>query len=112
MPYDKVLNNQRCQRYERLEDMDKYTASIEEREEYFSHIQALEIYYSLEWTTLSSARLRRKWIATWDGGNNDVPFFASDLHICLVDSLWPTDEEHYYPGETNVRMADMVLITI
>jgi predicted GTPase len=45
MPYDKVLNNQRCQRYERLEVMDKYTVSIEEREEYFSHIQAFEIFF-------------------------------------------------------------------
>lgn len=47
----------------------------------------------------------------WDGGNNDVPFYKPDIHITLVDSLRPTDETHYYPGETNVRMADMVLIS-
>ena len=46
----------------------------------------------------------------WDGGNNDVPFFKPDLHITLVDSLRPLDETAYYPGETNVRMADMIVI--
>lgn len=50
-------------------------------------------------------------IILWDGGNNDVPFFAPDVHLCLVDSLRPTDEQHYYPGETNVRMADAILIS-
>lgn len=50
-------------------------------------------------------------IILWDGGNNDVPFYKPDLHITLVDALRPMDEEHYYPGETNVRMADAVLIT-
>lgn len=46
----------------------------------------------------------------WDGGNNDAPFFKPDLHITLVDSLRPLDEKAYYPGETNVRMADMIVI--
>lgn len=49
-------------------------------------------------------------VILWDGGNNDVPFFKPDLHITLVDSLRPTDETGYYPGETNVRMADMIVI--
>ena len=46
----------------------------------------------------------------WDGGNNDFPFYKPDIHITLVDSLRPMDEAHYYPGEINVRMADMVVI--
>jgi len=50
-------------------------------------------------------------VVIWDGGNNDFPFYLPDLHITLVDALRPTDEEHYYPGEINVRMADVVLIS-
>jgi predicted GTPase len=50
-------------------------------------------------------------VVIWDGGNNDLPFYKPDVHITLVDALRPADEEHYYPGETNVRMADMILIT-
>lgn len=49
-------------------------------------------------------------VIIWDGGNNDFPFYKPDLNICLVDSLRPADELHYFPGETNVRMADTVLV--
>jgi predicted GTPase len=112
MPYDKVLNNQRCQRYERLEDMDKYNCTIEEREEYFRHIQdGTLLFAGVDYPMILHEAEREADVVIWDGGNNDVPFFKPDLHICLVDSLRPTDEEHYYPGETNVRLADMILIT-
>lgn len=50
-------------------------------------------------------------VIIWDGGNNDLPFFRPDLHITLVDSIRPMDEEHYYPGEANVRVADAILVT-
>jgi predicted GTPase len=50
-------------------------------------------------------------VILWDGGNNDVSFIKPNLHMTLVDSLRPLDEASYYPGETNVRMADMVVIT-
>lgn len=50
-------------------------------------------------------------IIIWDGGNNDLPFFKPDLHICMIDSLRPSDQNHFYPGETNVRLADIVLLS-
>ena len=46
----------------------------------------------------------------WDGGNNDLPFYRPDLHIVIADPLRPGDERRYHPGETNVRMADVVVV--
>jgi len=49
-------------------------------------------------------------IILWDGGNNDTPFFKSDLEIVVVDPHRPGHEVSYHPGETNVRRADVVII--
>ncbi|GAX10449.1 hypothetical protein FisN_21Lh147 [Fistulifera solaris] len=111
MPYDKNLLNQRCQRYEKMEDMDKYDCTIEEREEYFRHIeQGTLLFAGVDYPMILREAEKDADIIIWDGGNNDLPFYKPNLHICLVDSLRPSDEIRYFPGETNVRMADVVLV--
>jgi len=112
MPYDKDLDSQRCQRYEVEEDMDKYNCTIEEREEYFGHIRdGTLLFAGVDYPLILREAEKEADIILWDGGNNDLPFYKPDLHITLVDSLRPTDQEHYYPGEINVRLADMVLLS-
>ena len=49
-------------------------------------------------------------VIVWDGGNNDLPFYAPDLAIVVVDPLRAGDELAYHPGETNLRMAQVVVI--
>jgi predicted GTPase len=111
MPYDKDLMKQRVQRYETLADLDKYDCTVEEREEYVGHIQEGTLLFAgVDYAAILEAAEKEADIVLWDGGNNDVPFFEPDVHICVVDSLRPKDEAHYYPGETNVRMADAILI--
>ena len=94
-----------------MEDMDKYDCTIEEREEYFRHIeQGTLLFAGVDYPMILREAEMDADIIIWDGGNNDLPFYKPDLHICLVDSLRPSDEIRYFPGETNVRMADVVLV--
>lgn len=94
-----------------MEDMDKYDCTIEEREEYFRHIeQGTLLFAGVDYPMILREAEKDADVIIWDGGNNDLPFYKPDLHICLVDSLRPSDEIRYFPGETNVRMADVVLV--
>lgn len=103
--------SQRCQRYETLDDLDKYHCTIEEREEYYRHIEEGTLLFAgVDYPMILREAEKEADVILWDGGNNDASFFKPDLHICLVDSLRATDENHYYPGETNVRMADAILV--
>ncbi|HYK91928.1 MAG TPA: GTPase, partial [Acidobacteriota bacterium] len=111
MPYGD-LNAQRCQRYEKLDDLDKYRCTIEEREEYESHIQQGHILYAgVDYEEILRNAEREADIILWDGGNNDLPFYCPDLHIVLVDAHRPGHEMRYYPGEANLRMAQVVMIS-
>jgi predicted GTPase len=111
MPYAEDLNGQRMQRYEKLEDMDKYECTIEEREEYYTHIVAGNLLFAgVDYEMILREAEKDADVIIWDGGNNDASFYKPDLQFTLVDSLRDTDETHYYPGEINVRMADAVLI--
>ncbi len=111
MPYGD-LNAQRCQRYEVLDDLDKNQCTIEEREEYESHIQNGHILYAgVDYGEILRRAEQEADIILWDGGNNDTPFYRSDLHIVLVDAHRPGHEIRYYPGEANLRMAQIVLIS-
>jgi predicted GTPase len=110
MPYGD-LKAQRCQRFAAIEDLSKHECTIEEIEEYEEHIQQGHIVYAgVDYEEILHAAEREADIVLWDGGNNDMPFFQSDLHIVLVDPLRPGHEVRYYPGETNVRMANVVLM--
>ncbi|TFG10554.1 GTPase [Candidatus Thorarchaeota archaeon] len=111
MPYDPDLTTQIAQRYEKLEDMDKYNCTIEEREEYEPMINmGVILYAGVDYEKIIRQAEEEADIITWDGGNNDFPFYKPDLLIVLVDPHRPGHELSYYPGETNLRMADVVVI--
>jgi predicted GTPase len=110
MPYGNLVA-QKVQRFAALEDLDKYNCTIEEREEYEPHIvSGTVIYAGVDYEAILREAEKEADIILWDGGNNDLPFYQPDLHIVIVDPHRPGDELYYYPGETNLRMADVVII--
>lgn len=110
MPYGDLVA-QECQRFATYEDLDRHRCTIEEREEYEPHIDdGFVIYAGVDYEKILRAAEEEADVILWDGGNNDLPFFAPDLHIVLADPLRPGDERRFHPGEANVRMADIVII--
>jgi predicted GTPase len=110
MPYGD-LKKQACQRYEHYKDLDKHRCTIEEREEYEPLIEESDILYSgVDYERILREAEREADIIIWDGGNNDTPFFRPGLHIVIVDPHRPFHEISYYPGETNLRMAGVIII--
>jgi len=110
MPYGDLLA-QRCQRFEKLADLDKHRCTLEEREEYEAHIEKGHVVYAgVDYGEILRAAEGEADVILWDGGNNDTPFYRSNLHIVVADPHRPGHEVRYYPGETNLRMAQVVLI--
>ena len=110
MPYGD-LTKQICQRFASFSDLDKHHCTIEEREEYEPHIiQGTVVYAGVDYGVILKEAEREADVIVWDGGNNDIPFYQPDLHITVVDPLRPGDELCYFPGETNLLLADVVLI--
>ena len=110
MPYGD-LTKQICQRFAALEDMDRYECTIEEREEYELHIRAGNLLFAgIDYEQILRAAEKEADVVVWDGGNNDTPFFKPDLHIVVADPHRPGHETRYYPGETNFRMADVIVV--
>ena len=110
MPYGD-LRKQICQRFASYEDLDKYECTIEEREEYEPHIaNGTVVYAGVEYERILREAEREADIIVWDGGNNDIPFFAPNLHIVVTDPHRAGHEVTYHPGETNLRMANVVII--
>ncbi len=110
MPYGD-LAKQAVQRFENYDDLDKHDVTIEEREEYEPHIDnGVVVFAGVDYEAILREAEKEADIILWDGGNNDLPFYKSDLHIVLVDPHRPGHEVSYYPGEANLRMADVVLI--
>ena len=110
MPYGD-LEAQRVQRYETLEDLDRYDCTIEEREEYEPHITTGTIIYAgVDYGDILRRAQDEADVLLWDGGNNDLPFYRPTVHIALVDPLRAGHELRYHPGETNLRMADVVIV--
>jgi predicted GTPase len=110
MPYGD-LTQQICQRFASISDLDKQHCTIEEREEYEPHIvQKTVVYAGVDYGVILKEAEKEAEIIVWDGGNNDIPFFVPDLHITVVDPHRPGDELSYFPGETNLLLADVVLI--
>jgi predicted GTPase len=110
MPYGD-LTKQICQRFATLEDMDKQKCTIEEREEYEPHIrQGTVVYAGVDYAAILKEAEKEADVIVWDGGNNDIPFYLPDLHITVLDPHRPGDELCYFPGETNLLLADVVLI--
>ncbi|MEM4037857.1 MAG: cyclic 2,3-diphosphoglycerate synthase [Nitrososphaerota archaeon] len=110
MPYSKVLKYP-VQRFSSFEDLDRYECTIEEREEYEPHIEMGNVVYAgVDYGKVLEEASKNVDVIIWDGGNNDFPFFKPTLMITVADALRPYQEISTYPGEANVRMADVVLI--
>lgn len=110
MPYGD-LREQIWQRYETYADLDRYNCTIEEREEYEPHIDRGNILYAgVDYQEIIKRAEEEADIILWDGGNNDLPFYKPDLHIVVTDPHRVGHEMSYYPGEANLRMADVVVI--
>ena len=110
MPYGNLVA-QEVQRYADYDDLDEYKCTIEEREEYEPHIDnGVIIYAGVDYEKIVRKAETEADIILWDGGNNDFPFYIPDLQIVVADPHRPGHESTYYPGETNVRMADVFVI--
>ena len=110
MPYGD-LAAQAVQRFASYEDMDMHNCTIEEREEYEPYVErGAVIYAGVDYEAILRQAEAEADIIIWDGGNNDVPFYASDFHIVVTDPHRPGHELRYHPGETNLRMADVVVM--
>ncbi len=110
MPYGE-LKEQICQRFASLEDLVRHNCTIEEREEYEPHINAGRVVYAgVDYEMILREAEKEADVILWDGGNNDFPFYQPDLLVVVADPLRPGHEILYHPGETVLRMADVVLI--
>ncbi len=110
MPYGD-LAAQAVQRFATMGDLDKHQCTIEEREEYEPHLREGTIVYAgVDYGRILRQAEKEADVVLWDGGNNDTPFYESDLQIVVVDPHRPGHELAYYPGEVNLRRADVVVI--
>ncbi len=110
MPYGDLVK-QAVQRFADYGDLDRYDCTIEEREEYEPHIDLGAVIFSgVDYEAILREAEKEADIIVWDGGNNDLPFYVSDLHIVVADPHRPGHELTYHPGEANLRMADVVVI--
>ncbi len=111
MPYGDLVK-QRLQRFETLADLDKHQCTVEEREDYEPHLEMGAIVYSgVDYQDIIDSAEKEADIVIWDGGNNDYPFYVPSKHIVIVDPHRVGHGLSYYPGETNVRLADIVIIS-
>ncbi len=111
MPYGD-LKKQIVQRFATYEDLDKNKCTIEEREEYEPHINnGIIVYAGIDYEKILRSAEKEADIILFDGGNNDFPFIKPDLHVVLADARRPGHEMLYHPGETNFRMADVLIIS-
>ena len=110
MPYGD-LAKQAVQRFASYADLDAHECTIEEREEYEPHIDAgFVIYAGVDYEAILRRAEQEADVIVWDGGNNDFPFVRPDLVITVVDPLRPGHESTYHPGETTLRLADVVVV--
>ncbi|MCX7970665.1 MAG: cyclic 2,3-diphosphoglycerate synthase [Negativicutes bacterium] len=110
MPYGDLVA-QECMRFASYEDLDRHNCTIEEREEFEPHIdKGIVVYCGVDYETIIREAEREADIIVWDGGNNDFPFYKTDLHIVVADPHRPGHELTWHPGETNLKMADVIII--
>src|SRR6266705_7061780 len=110
MPYGNLVA-QRVQRFASFEDLDKANVTIEEREEYEPHLRRGTIVYAgVDYGEILAQAQKECDVLLWDGGNNDTPFYRPTVHITVADPLRAGNETNYFPGETNFRMADVIVI--
>ncbi len=110
MPYGDLVAQQ-VQRFGTLDDLDESGVTIEEREEYEGHLERDHVVYAgVDYEAILDRAQREAEVIVWDGGNNELPFYAPDLHIVVADPHRPGSERRYHPGEANLRLADYVVI--
>jgi predicted GTPase len=110
MPYGD-LASESVQRFATMEDLDLQQCTIEEREEYEPHLcEGTVVYAGADYEKILRQAEKEADVILWDGGNNDTPFYASDLEIVVADPLRAGHEVAYYPGEVNFRRADVIVI--
>ncbi|HET7150985.1 MAG TPA: cyclic 2,3-diphosphoglycerate synthase [Candidatus Acidoferrum sp.] len=110
MPYGD-LAEQAVQRFASMEDLDSQLCTIEEREEYEPHIQeGTVVYAGVDYEKILRQAEKEADVILWDGGNNDTPFYASDLEIVVADPHRAGHELSYFPGEVNLRRANVIVI--
>ena len=110
MPYGD-LRKQRVQKFETIEDLKKHDCTIEEMEEYEPHIEnGIVVFAGVDYEDILREAEKLADIILWDGGNNDFPFYKSDLEIVVMDPHRPGHEMEYYPGEVNFKRADVIVI--
>jgi predicted GTPase len=110
MPYGD-LAKQACQRFAKLADLDKHKCTIEEREEYEPHInRGVVVYAGVDYEQIIREAEKEADVILWDGGNNDMSFYKTDLQITVVDPHRPGHELEYYPGQVNLLKADVIVI--
>ena len=110
MPYGDLVR-QRVQRYGSLDDLRRFRCTVEEMEEYEPHIvEGTVIYAGVDYGAILAQAEKEADVIVWDGGNNDTSFYRADLTITVVDPHRAGHELLYYPGETNVRLADVIVV--
>jgi predicted GTPase len=110
MPYGD-LAKQAVQRFATYADLDKHQCTIEEREEYEPHLdRGIVVYAGVDYERILRQAEQEADVVVWDGGNNDLPFYKPDLWITVVDPHRAGHETAYYPGESNFRAADVLVI--
>jgi predicted GTPase len=110
MPYGN-LEKQRVQRFATHEDLDRHDTTIEEREEFEPHIASgTVIYAGVDYGEILEQAQAECDVLLWDGGNNDLPFYAPNVHVVVADPLRAGHETRYHPGEANLRMADAIVV--
>jgi predicted GTPase len=110
MPYGDLVA-QRVQRFATYADLDLHRTTIEEREEYEPHLDAGRLVFAgVDYEAILRAAEAEADVVLWDGGNNDTPFYRPDLSVVVADPLRPGHELTYHPGETNLRMADVIVV--
>jgi len=111
MPYGDLMA-QTVQRFATMEDLDKAQCTIEEREEYEPHLRdGALVFAGVDYEKILRRAEAEADIVLWDGGNNDIPFYRPNLQFVVADPYRAGHEMSYYPGETNFRMADVIVIS-
>ena len=110
MPYGDLVK-QRVQRFATFEDLRTHKCTIEEIEEYEQYVaRGMAVFAGVDYEAIVRQAEQEADVIVWDGGNNDTPFVRSDLQFVVVDPLRPGHELLYHPGETNLRLADVIVV--
>lgn len=110
MPYGDLVK-QKVQRFATIADLKKHKCTIEEMEEYEPHVASGKIIYAgVDYEAILREAEKEADVVVWDGGNNDMPFYQADLVITVADPHRPGHELSYYPGLTNINIADVIVL--